>query len=105
MLYGGRGECSATQLIDLLEEGYSDQHMDAQRLRVNIEGFLANSGPDDDYDDQVRLRVVFLDEDLNELSTLDSLFAGEQAWVQGCTANDASWNSLFASDRIGRLAF
>ena len=81
MLYGGRGECSATQLIDLLEEGYSDQHMDAQRLRVNIEGFLANSGPDDDYDDQVRLRVVFLDEDLNELSTLDSLFAGEQAWV------------------------
>jgi predicted phosphodiesterase len=81
MLYGGQDECEATQVIDLLAEGYAEQHIDAQRLRVHIDGYLANSGPDDDHDDQVRFRIVFLDADQVELGTLDSLFAGEQDWV------------------------
>ena len=81
MLYGGQDDCEATQFIELMVEGYTPQHVDAQRLRVHIDGYLANSGTDDDHDDQVRFRIVFLDEDQLELGTLDSLFAGEQDWV------------------------
>ena len=48
---------------------------------MHVGGYLANSGEDDDYDDQVRLRVLFLDEDDAELGTLDSLFAGVDHWI------------------------
>ena len=67
MVFGQQDECLLTQRVDLLATGYSSQHVDASRLRVHVEGYLANSGEDDDYDDQVRLRVIFLDEDDAEL--------------------------------------
>ncbi len=81
MLFGERDECSAKQRVDLLEAGYAEQHIDASRLRVHLEGYLANTGSDDDYDDQVRLRVRFLDEEQTELGILDSLFAGVDYWL------------------------
>ncbi len=81
MLFGEQNDCLARQRVDLLGAGYAEQHIDASRLRVHVEGYLANSGVDDDYDDQVRLRVVFLDEDKQELGTLDSLFAGVDYWL------------------------
>lgn len=81
MVFGQQDECLLTQRVDLLATGYSSQHVDASRLRVHVEGYLANSGEDDDYDDQVRLRVIFLDEDDAELGTLDSLFAGVDYWI------------------------
>ncbi len=81
MLFGNREDCTAFQTIDVLANGFSEQHVDAQRLRIHIEGYLANNGTSDDYDDQIRLRVIFLDETQSELSTLDSLFGGEMDWV------------------------
>ena len=81
MIFGQQDECLLTQRVDLLANGYSTQHIDASRLRVHVDGYLANSGVDDDYDDQVRLRVIFLDEDDVELGTLDSLFAGVDYWI------------------------
>ena len=81
MVFGQQDECLLTQRVDLLATGYSSQHVDASRLRVRVEGYLDNSGEDDDYDDQVRLRVIFLDEDDAELGTLDSLFAGVDHWI------------------------
>ncbi len=81
MLFGEQDDCLARQRVDLIEAGYAAQHIDASRLRVHVEGYLANSGVDDDYDDQVRLRVVFLDEDKQELGILDSLFAGVDYWL------------------------
>ena len=81
MIFGQQDECLLTQRLDLLSTGYSSQHIDASRLRVHVGGYLANSGEDDDYDDQVRLRVIFLNEDDAELGTLDSLFAGVDYWI------------------------
>lgn len=81
MIFGQQDDCLLTQRVDLLANGYAPQHIDASRLRVHVGGYLANSGEDDDYDDQVRLRVTFLDEDEAELSTLDSLFAGVDYWI------------------------
>ena len=81
MIFGQQDECLLTQRVDLLSTGYSSQHIDASRLRVHVGGYLANSGEDDDYDDQVRLRVIFLDNDDAELGMLDSLFAGVDYWI------------------------
>ena len=81
MLFGEQDDCSASQRIDLVGAGYAEQHIDASRLRVHVEGYLANSGVDDDYDDQVRLRVRFLDSDDAVIGVLDSLFAGVGSWI------------------------
>ena len=81
MLFGNRDDCTTFQSVDLLEIGYSEQHIDAHRLRVHLEGYMANNGTSDDFDDQIRLRVLFLDDELVELGTLDSLFGGEMDWV------------------------
>ena len=103
MVFGQQDECLLTQRVDLLATGYSSQHVDASRLRVHVEGYLANSGEDDDYDDQVRLRVIFLDEDDAELGTLDSLLLGGPLDLSRCPADDTRWHTPSQSTSVGGL--
>ena len=81
MLFGGMDNCRAWQMIDLMELGFSEGHIDVQRLRARIEGYLANKGVADNYDDQIYLQLIYLDENEEELSRLRSMFGGEEAWV------------------------
>ena len=46
-----------------------------------IEGHLANKGIADDYDDQVYLQLIFLDELEEELRRLQTMFGSEERWV------------------------
>jgi acid phosphatase type 7 len=81
MLFGGNSNCRAWQELNLLEMNYLEPHIDDIRLRIHVEAYLANRGVGDDFDDQVRLRIYFYDEDTVQLSILESLIAGEGNWV------------------------
>lgn len=81
MLFGGDDYCRAWQQIDLLELGFDVSHIDVLRLRTKIGGYLANKAQSDDYDDQVYLQLIFLDEFETELGRLQSLFGSEERWI------------------------
>lgn len=81
MLVGGQDDCQATQNINVVEYGILPQHVDSLRLRLHIDGYLANKGTSDDYDDQIKFRVFFLDAEGAILAELHSLFAGEGEWI------------------------
>ena len=99
-----KDDCEATQFIELMVEGYTPQHVDAQRLRVHIDGYLANSGTDDDHDDQVRFRIVFLDEDQVGVGHIGFVVCwGTGLGLSRCSTNDTRWYTVFTSNRIGRL--
>ena len=81
MLFGDMDNCRAWQLIDLQALGFDSSHIDVLRLRARIGGYLANRGTADDYDDQIYLQLIFLDELDEELSRLQTLFGSEERWI------------------------
>jgi len=81
MLSGGDDHCRAWQELDLLSLNYFEPHIDSVRLRIQAEAYLANKGNSDNYDDQVKLILYFLDDAGEQLSQMESLFAGGGDWV------------------------
>lgn len=81
MLFGGTDNCQAWQMVDLIELGFSESHVDVLRLRARIEGYLANKAVSDDYDDQIYLQLIFLDDLDEELSRLQTMFGSEERWI------------------------
>ena len=81
MLFGDAADCRAWQEMDLLDLGYQSAHIDSIRLQVRLEAYLANNGIADDFDDQIRAIVYFYDRDGASLGQLETLIAGEEAWV------------------------
>jgi 3',5'-cyclic AMP phosphodiesterase CpdA len=74
-------DCVVAQGWDLSEAGFDLAAIDAGRVAVEVEGLLANRGPAGSFDDQVRLRVRYLDAAAAALGSLETLVAGDGSWV------------------------
>ena len=81
MLYGGLGDCSARQRVDLLAAGADAGEIDAGRVAAVASGWVAARLEAAAYDDQVRLRLVYRDASTAKLSTLESLLGADGTWA------------------------
>ena len=74
-------DCVVAQGIDLVAAGFDIAAIDAGSVAVEVEGLLANRGPAGSFDDQIRLRVGYIDAVGDALGSLETLVAGDGAWV------------------------
>ncbi len=81
MLSGEGEDCRAWQELDLVALNYFEPHIDSVRLRIHAEAYLANKGNPDDFDDQIKLVLYFLNSSGEQIAQMESLFAGGGEWV------------------------
>ena len=89
-LAGARGsevpDCLATQHIDLLALGFDPGVIDAGRVALDLEAWLASRDPAGPYDDQVLVRVRYLDAADQERASLETLIGASEDWaLRGAT--------------------
>ena len=75
------GDCRVSQVLDLVALGVSEAAVDAGTVAVEVEGWLANEGPQGPFDDQVFLEVANLGPTGEPISTLETRIGGTRDWV------------------------
>lgn len=89
-LAGGTGtavdDCRVSQTLDLRSLGVAHEAVDAGRVAAELEGWLANEGPQGPFDDQILLELAHLDEAGARVSTLETRIGGTRDWaLRGAT--------------------
>ncbi len=74
-------DCDVRQQLDLSELGFDLEAVDAGLVAVDLEAWLASTGPAEDFDDPILLRVRYLDGTDASLGSLETLMGGAGAWV------------------------
>lgn len=87
-LWGGEGQagsCLAWQLLDLGAAGVPDA-IDAGRVAVELEIAVASREVEGDFDDQPRLRIVWIGAEGEALGSLETLAGSGKSWhIRGAT--------------------
>ena len=81
MLFGGPGDCTARQTVDLLAAGASASDLDAGAVAVVASGWVANLYDAEAFDDQVLLRLTAADAQGEALAVLESLLGADGTWT------------------------
>lgn len=76
----GASDCRAVQLIDLEDRGFAPGAIDAGRVKLSSEVWLANPLDEGNWDDWSRLVMHYIDEDGAEIATLRTLAGSDDQW-------------------------